>query len=667
MKKIIEYIASAALSSVQVVVDGLSSARQIIDFTSAPGIRYAACCGGLVEGEIYRKNIIEGYEKFNLLNARALWSHLLLLHFETALAANEQLWTYSFCASYKANKDFLQRATLFKVDKTELENAKTRLKLLQKVLIDRIVYQQNWEFLTQELVQNDKDGNVTECTDKSRHRKLPLPDIDPALLNELQDEFSRIKLRLWPLRFGMLFSVFTGIMIGVVTFYTFPAVLTGLGLSLSLTLLSAVIWPLAILSAISYAILIYNTLADVIIHESLTKWWQGLHIEIARHYGELNLFKYTFLLLGKILTSLCVAASAWLKKKDLENWFNYSVRMTLSLLVIVFGIIASIATGYTAFIQLQDYINIAVCIITALPLFLGDLIFTLKNSFDSISLLTGISFADLMHTIRQSYTKLQNQIQTENYLQLILHLFRLPLKFVLAAFKLTIFLCHVFFVSVACDRFFNFPCWLTLIFTMGSELLTDICPLFGRKEAQHNHEHGGIFDWLAKLIFLVPATLLGLFNCFLSQINSLFLNSELRVLSLWDAIQQEWQQFEIQHPHHKEKAENGILQIDPSARLPQQVLAQKAIKICSNQIDRLGHCFFKTAREKKQIFIEYQEELINCYKTGLQMIPSVNDEAREILNRHRFFNSKKPTESIRKLSKIEDLFHTTMKCSATSA
>ena len=221
------------------------------------------------------------------------------------------------------------------------------------------------------------------------------------MINTLKDEVSQKAKKLRYLRFGMLLSLVVGLCTGIITFYTFPAVLIALGLSLAIT--SAIIWPLAILAAISYAILIYNTITDLILNETLSKWWKNLNAEIAQNDRQLNIFKYCFLMLGKSLRQFFGILINWFKFQDQENYFSYMLRMILSAAVLVFGIIAALTTGYTAFIQLQNYFNLSVCVITALPLMLSDLLFTLKNSFDTLGLLTGITIDNLLIPLKNYY------------------------------------------------------------------------------------------------------------------------------------------------------------------------------------------------------------------------------------------------------------------------
>ena len=79
---------SYLLSGTQVAFDGLSSARQIVDFTPAPWAKYAACGATIVEGEIYRKNIVEGFSRFSLLSKKSLWKYLVIEKFESDLQKN---------------------------------------------------------------------------------------------------------------------------------------------------------------------------------------------------------------------------------------------------------------------------------------------------------------------------------------------------------------------------------------------------------------------------------------------------------------------------------------------------------------------------------------------------------------------------------------------------
>jgi hypothetical protein len=726
-KEVVKSAFGWLLAGAQVASDGLSSARQIVDFTPSPYAKYAACGATIVEGEIYRKNIVEGFSRFSLLSENLLWEYLIIEKFEHDLFFIEQyekeikenlydflidinekyilnkidndendflnkykkllknenysintknqeeeikkyffnfkhtrngtqnyvepkddlrlsilqenlkklifLKTSSFVASYIMNQQFLKQAKLDHEKESDIKDAETQLKLLRKLLIKSVVEEGSCEVLNNEA------------------------NLSADFINELKEEISRKAVKLWALRFGMLFSLGVGLCTGAITFYTFPVVLTALGLSL--TIASAVIWPLAILAAISYAILIYNTITDLILNETLSKWWKEFNREIDQSYPiKPNVLKYISLVIGKSLTQFFGKLINWFKFQEQENYFSYILRMVLSAAVLIFGIIAALTTGYTAFIQLQNYVSLSVCVVTALPLMLSDLLFTLKNSFETVGLLTGISINSLLNPMKNSYKNFKDQIATENYLQCFLHILRIPLKLMLSALKLLIFVSHVIFTSVASDRFFNFPCWLTVFFAAGSELLTDICPLFGNKQGEHHdHDHGGIFNWIGKIIFIIPATILGILNCLFSQINR-FTNSETSALSLREAIKQEWQQFDIIHEHeHLTDNVSSSNESESDRILPKPVAIQKAIHMCDKQINRLNKGFFKSdlAQQKVVVFEAYKEKLVEQNK---QTHPNSNitleNEERVILGKHRFFDQGK-TESTKKLEKIEAL------------
>lgn len=712
MKKeeVVKSAFSWLLAGAQVASDGLSSARQIVDFTSARWAKYAACGATIVEGEIYRKNIVEGLGRFNLLSQKALCEYLIIKQFEDNLISigqyekeikkklneflnkfseekivngykelledenhslNAEDWkkiekffsdfkkrrnetqsyveqkddnqfldlkknlkklvflkNSSFIISYAENQQLFKKATL-QHNKELIKIAEGRLKLLRKLLIKWVIEPKSCELLNDEA------------------------NFSKDFINELNEKVSKVAAKLWSLRFGMLFSLGVGVCIGVITFYTFPAVLIGLGLT-SLTILSAVIWPLAILSAISYAILIYNTITDLILNETLSKWWKELNLEIEQTYGQSDTVKYCFLVIGKSLSQFFGKLINWFKFQEQENYFSYVLRMILSAAVLVFGFIASLTTGYTAFIQLQNYVSFTVCLLTALPLMLSDLLFTLKNSFETVALLTGISINNLLDPVKKAYQALKNQILQENYLQCFLHLLRIPLKLMLSVLKLLIFLSHVIFTSVASDRFFNFPCWLTVFFAAGSELLTDICPIFGNKQGgHHDHDHGGIFNWIGKIIFIIPVTILGVLNCLFSQLNR-YTNSETSPLGLWEAVKQEWRQFDIIHDH-EHLTDNVGESNESTGALPKEIVVQKAIHICDKQISRLKNGFFNSelTGQKVAIFKKYKLDLQQ--KNGDQNSNNkLEDIERSILGEHRFFRRGK-TESMQKIEKIEAL------------
>lgn len=707
------------LSGIQVAFDGLSSAREIVNFTSSPGAKYAACTASVVEGEIYRKNIVEGFSKFSLLSKKALWEYLIIEKFESDLQINnirekevrenlinfftkideynrgnyqlseeEKKFFHDCTSGYFSTKNRKEMYVFFEdLNKNRAKDSRfiidDHIKEFEKInkgykelikakkfncqfLID---YNANLEYLKQSKSSHE---NVSHIEQTEKNLKLLRKQLIKAILekdscqllidskalsrdliDELRNEVSEKAKKLWPLRFGMLFSLGVGVCTGVITFYTFPVVLTALGLSL--TIASAVIWPLAILAAISYAILIYNTITDLVLNETLSSWWKELNREIDQKYnGQLNILNYICLIIGKSLTQFFGKLINWFKFQEQENYFSYALRMLLSAAVLVFGIITALTTGYTAFIQLQNYVSLTVCVITALPLMLSDLVFILKNSFETVGLLTGISINNLLDPVKKFYQDLKSQITKENYLQCILHILRIPLRLMLSVLKFLIFGFHVFFYAVASDRLFNLSCWLTVFFAAGNELLTDICPLFGNKQGEHHdHDHGGLFNWINKIIFIIPATILGILNWLFSQLNRCT-NADRHPLGLRDAIKQDWQQFDIIHKH--ESPDNGTALNKDSTKLSTQVVLQKNVDSCNKEINRLKQVFFRSdlAMQKINIWEAYKEKLKESAKGDLSSNIILESANKETLARHRFFG-KGDTESIQKLNKIEAL------------
>lgn len=712
---------SYLLSGTQVAFDGLSSARQIVDFTSAPWAKYAACGATIVEGEIYRKNIVEGFSRFNLLNKKSLWEFLIIEKFESDLEKNsisekklkEKIINFLIKIKEYSEGNYLlnvheendlanciletKNLTLTEVYREKIykffeELKKTRAKDSRFILEEHleefekinkqyadlieakklncpflINYNANLEYLKQSELSHENEFYVAQIEknlkilkkqfikavfQKENCQYLIDTILSEELVNNLKDVVSEKAKKLWFLRLGMLFSLGVGLCTGIITFYTFPLVLTALGLSLATV--SAIIWPLAILATISYTILIYNTITDLILNETLSKWWKELNLEIEHTYEQLNIFKYCFLIIGKSLNQFFGKLINWFKFQEQENYFSYVLRMILSAAVLIFGIIASLTTGYTAFIQLQDYVSFSICIITALPLMLSDLLFTLKNSFDTLGLLTGISSNNLLNPIKEFYQDFKNQLKKENFLQCSLHILRLPLKLMLNVLKVFIFLSHVIFTSVASDRFFSFPCWLTVFFAAGSELLTDICPLFGNNQGEHHdHDHGGIFNLISKIIFILPATLLGILNCLFSQLNR-WTDSDSLALGFKEAIKQEWEQFDIIHKHVLLTNETNSLN-EAERELHEEVVIQKAIHICDKQINRLKKGFFNSelADNKIIIFENYKHRLQE--KNGDQNNNKLKDSERNTLAEYRFFKRESKTKSIEKIEKIERL------------
>lgn len=671
----IRKILSRVLGFSQVLFDAFATLRQIVDFTPNLFIKGMAGFASTVEGEIYLIYIYQGLGLFNLLIKKALFNYLVIKAFEDILISiedseknfikeisdffshvenirdkdvqsllekiaqikkgsdsgiNEQLVTAAFeeynqickdqldiykerfeslktrfdkikednkeylTAIYKATLANLKNATSAGLDTEAKGKLEEKLKKLQKILVS--------------LVHNAQNG-------------VPVSDtyISPDRLKALQEAASEVNKKLWALRLSMLFGGIAGVASGVVTFYTFPAVFLSLGLFIGMPqLLMATVCLLTILTVISYGILIYNSAANLILNEKLSKWWKNLNNKIGNKYHP---FLYIILVVAETLYHIVKNIINWLGKNSDENIFSYLLRIILVLAILIFTGMASVTVAYTIFTLLAPYVNVTICVLVALFVTSGDLLFNLQNSLNAITLFHGLSLNKFIDSIKQRLNNLQAQSQQENYLQIGLNLIRLPLEILRKLFMSAILLVHAAASAVATDKFPGCANWVGFLINLIMEYLTDFAAIFGKKEVGndrdhgHDHDHGGIINSIAKIIFFGPATLLGISNYLLSQLNRLSSNPQLKVLGFAEAIKMDWHKFDILHLHVDKKADyqqqdNNFGDKEEKA-LDNIIPIKKAINLCDREIKRLRHPFFSNelAARKLTIFANWRTNL----------------------------------------------------------
>jgi len=557
--------------------------------------------------------------------------------------------TCSWICCYQANQAVLQHTSNAKAK----AQAEARLKLLMHALMVGIYSPYNVALLMGKRVS-------FECTDEllNEHSETThsnFLDIPPAVITSLQKVLSHTQTKLWLLRVAVFISILSATATVVSAIYIFPAVLiaTLSAVPVLLPFIPVIVWIIAIFAGIAYGILIYNTLAKLIINETITTWWAALQQELG--HDTRHPLKYLGLVVWKVLSQLFYTVVHWMQRKPNESYLRWFFRLFLSVLIVAVGIMATLAGGYTTFIQLHSYVNLAVCIVTVLGLSLSDLLFTLTNSFDAIPYLTNIApIKRLSSGVSAWWQKLITQIRTENCLQWSLFVLRLPLILAHNLLKLAIFLCHIFFTGVSSDKFFNIPRPVVMCFAAFTELFTDLFPLFGENEAVEHHDHGGLFACLGIVIFITPATLLGTCNWLFSQLNRCYSNSTTsattpKVLTIREAILQEWQQFGIWHKHHVPENNTPSSLTLTNTSISTKIIQRETSLICEKEIKRLEGGFFhpQAKQEKAEIFKKIKEKLATNPSPDAKLI---SDDEYNKLNKHRhciLFHSSSTKSQVR--------------------
>jgi hypothetical protein len=364
---------------------------------------------GFVDGEVYKQNIAKGIDNLKLLGNRGIdvfiikaWDERIKL-LEKKFKKSPNLELNWFEKAYLDQKKYVasfEHKKLNTEQKRDKKNAIKRLRRMQKFFV--------------KCVLSSNDEGLEELTDPVR-KELPT-----------------FKRKLWYLRASIPICLSAGAGFGFATASSLSIALIGIGMTAAL---SATIWPLAAVACIGYAFVIYQTVADIICHDTFHKWK------------------------AKFLT--------WFERKKsapgekVESNIKYGLRVVgtalLLSLTIGVGIIATLATAGTWWMAVKNGALLLPVFAAAanhirnvlVPLAsVTNLIFTFKNSLISVKNILAIK---PMQALREKKAEIKTFFKNESLPQL-LNPFRIITKLISLPFMFIVFIGHIIAVGLIGDR-----------------------------------------------------------------------------------------------------------------------------------------------------------------------------------------------------------------------
>lgn len=414
---------------------------------------------GVVEGKVFGTSIFKGLARLKLLTSNAE-KHLLFSELNKSLenVAFQQKYKCDFLDDYcKQRENYKALKNNPNANEEDIKKAKKELELLKNYFYQEINKQN---------AENNKDAYISQA----------LKDVSLV-------ELKSAKRSVWFLRFFWIISILVGIVSGFVTaFAVQEAITVGLALSLSVTAVSAIVWPVAIFAAIGATFLLYYAITDIVKNDAISK--------------------------------ACSKTLELFKRKTEESISAYLLRL-LVLSIVVAGVIsltvfATAASGGTCWIVMQKGIKllapklpvfIVYCASTILiPInFATDLIYGLSTTLQTIDNCKGIFlaiFEVIKHPIKTSksfFSKIVNRLKKvkrqESWGQFF-NPFRILAKLVISPLQSLVFIGHLISIGLTTDRFLNFSPPLVAGVCAASEGLQDLSFFTSKVDHHHGDEHG---------------------------------------------------------------------------------------------------------------------------------------------------------------------------------
>lgn len=484
--KVLRYVVATSLTMGTVLSVGFLSfsGLWIIYPYIIPAI-LAFFLSGVIEGKVFGISIFKGLARLKLLSPNGE-KHLLFSELNKLLSTKEESWVNSQCRFlqdyYNQRKKYKALKNNPSANEEDVKEAKQRLEELK-------------DYLYQEMNKPNDPG-------------IEDPYVSPAIKDASLIELNSAKRSVWFLRFFWLISILVGIVSGFVTaFAVQEAITVGLALSLSVTALSAIVWPVAIFAAIGATFLLYYAITDIVKNDAIVK--------------------------------ACSKTFKLFKRSTEESIGVYLLRL-LALSIVVMGItsltvFATAASGGTCWIVMQKGIKllapklpifVAYCASTILiPInFVTDLIYGFSTTVQTIDNCKGIFqaiFDIIKHPIKaiknfcaNIKTKLNNLKEKESWGQFF-NPFRILAKLIISPLQSLVFIGHLISIGLTTDRFMNVPPPLVAGVCAIAEGLQDLSFLTtedGHNHAQHDHEeddghdHGNLLQ-LPLQVLLLPVLL----------------------------------------------------------------------------------------------------------------------------------------------------------------
>jgi|GEM_PF-2102787 hypothetical protein len=415
---------------------------------------------GVIEGKVFGTGIFKGLARLKLLGSNGE-KHLLFSELNKLLSMKDENWINSQCGFlqdyYNQRKKYKTLKNNPYANEEDLNEAKQRLEELKDYLYQKI--------------RIPNDPNIEN------------PYISKGIKDASLIELNSAKRSIWFLRSFWLISILVGIVSGFVTaFAVHEAITVGLALSLSVTALSAIVWPVAIFAAIGATFLLYYAITDIVKNDAISK--------------------------------ACSKTLKLFKQNTEESIGAYLLRL-LALSIVVMGIVsltifATAASGGTCWIVMQKGIKL---LAPKLPVFVvycasailipinfaTDLIYGFSTTIQTIDNCKGI-FQSIFEIIKHPIKTIKNfcsNIKTElNKLKekeswgQFFNPFRILAKLVITPLQSLVFIGHLISIGLTTDRFLNVPPQITATLCAFAEGASDLSFVTKKNDhSDHCHSH----------------------------------------------------------------------------------------------------------------------------------------------------------------------------------
>lgn len=423
------YSVTYVLTAGVIIAFGILSASGMLLLTpSMLFVVSAFIFGGVVEGEVFKQEILEGLHDLTLLGKRG-YQHLIV----DALARylKDQPQPQGFLHEYQKLLRYLEGLCGKKLNdqqKKQKTAAQKRLRHMQ-------------EYFTQQVMQ--ESGDIAPPYEDDEELRAAIESV------RLQLPVMRAKMGV--LRAALPFSLLCGVGFGFATAAALPAALAAISVSLSF-----MVWPLAVMAAIGYTFLIFHTAKDLLFSDGFRKWKERIKKWFTPGPEGVTA-GFVFKAAGVALIAVATVA------------------------LCVMGTLATAGTWWLAVKHgaklipfLKNAANIVRAILTPIAA-IGNFVFSLYNSFESIHVVQkAIASSRPLQSIKTQWQDLKKR---ENVGQII-NPFRVVSKVIQKCADAVMLLGHVLASGTARDQFMNVSPTLLAVTTAGSELTQDVTFFF---------------------------------------------------------------------------------------------------------------------------------------------------------------------------------------------
>lgn len=216
--------------------------------------------------------------------------------------------------------------------------------------------------------------------------------------------------------------------------------------ALSMTTVSWLVVPMAMVSGVAYGLLTYNAMTDMLTNNRVKAAYQkifGSKEKWTPHRGFMALAAIGLFVIAIMLT-VCTAGTWWTVAKDVPPLFHWMKKLPST----VMGVINPIITGFSA------------------------LVFNVQNTAESLELIEGLSAPkqSRIQSLKDAWKTLKEK---EHWLQWI-NPFRLILKLTIMPLRVLLFLGHLISIGVTADRVPRVPQIVSTLLGFVSEGFEDL-------------------------------------------------------------------------------------------------------------------------------------------------------------------------------------------------